>query len=269
LTGETPLDEEIRLYAEAEEARLAELAQEERDRLAEEARLAGLTGDTGGMAPTIEVGAERTNPANGIVEVYTADGQWVPKSGTTPAPGVRTGVGGVRRGVVTRTGGRSRKHMGGRVGYQDQGRTGIEANAGVSIMDDPITQEAILFILGESDNQQAVNDFITKYGNEAFMQLRDTVLKQIAGADVQTEGQIAGVGGGMADDIPGMIGANEKIAVSQDEFIIPADVVAGLGDGSSNAGSDRLYEMMDRVRQAKTGGRTQPSKINLKKVMPA
>jgi hypothetical protein len=73
----------------------------------------------------------------------------------------------------------------------------------------------------------------------------------------------------MADDIPGMIGANEKIAVSQDEFIIPADVVAGLGDGSSNAGSDRLYEMMDRVRQAKTGGRTQPSKINLKKVMPA
>ena len=73
----------------------------------------------------------------------------------------------------------------------------------------------------------------------------------------------------MADDIPGMIGANEKIAVSQDEFIVPADVVSALGDGSSNAGSDRLYEMMDRVRQAKTGGTTQPSRIDTKQVLPA
>ena len=72
----------------------------------------------------------------------------------------------------------------------------------------------------------------------------------------------------MADDIPGMIGANEKIAVSQDEFIVPADVVSALGDGSSDAGSNELYAMMDRVRQAKTGGRTQPNPINIGQVMP-
>ena len=153
--------------------------------------------------------------------------------------------------------------------------TEVEANPVVpqqqqqEMMNDPLTQEAILFIVGESDNQQAVNNFISKYGNEMFMQLRDTVLKQIAGADAQTEGQIVGEGGGMGDEIPGTIGANEKIAVSPDEFIVPADVVAGLGDGSSNAGSDKLYEMMDRVRQAKTGGRTQPPRIDLNKVMPA
>ena len=169
----------------------------------------------------------------------------------------------------------SRSAKGGRTGYQNQGMTEVEANPVVpqqqqqEMMNDPLTQEAILFIVGESDNQQAVNNFISKYGNEMFMQLRDTVLKQIAGADAQTEGQIVGEGGGMGDEIPGTIGANEKIAVSPDEFIVPADVVAGLGDGSSNAGSDKLYEMMDRVRQAKTGGRTQPPRIDLNKVMPA
>ena len=137
-----------------------------------------------------------------------------------------------------------------------------------SIMQDPITQEAVLFIMGESDNQQSVNNFIAKYGNEMFLQLRDSVLQSLV-PGAQTEGLIAGDGqSGMADDIPGMIGADEKIAVSQDEFIVPADVVSALGDGSSDAGSNRLYEMMDRVRQAKTGGVTQPAPINVNKVMP-
>jgi hypothetical protein len=138
------------------------------------------------------------------------------------------------------------------------------------MMQDPLTQEVISFIAGENDNQQAVNDFVNRYGTETFTQLRDYVLRMIAGENVQTEGQIAGMGNsGMADDIPGVIGDKEKIAVSQDEFIVPADVVAGLGDGSSDAGSERLYEMMDRVRMAKTGGKTQPPPINVKKVMPA
>jgi len=138
------------------------------------------------------------------------------------------------------------------------------------VMADPITQETILFITGESDNQQIVNEFINKYGNEMFMQLRDFVLKSLTNPNAQTEGLIAGNGnGGMDDDLRGKIGANEEIAVSQDEFIVPADVVSALGDGSSDAGSNQLYGMMDRVRQAKTGGVTQPPKINVNRVMPA
>ena len=147
------------------------------------------------------------------------------------------------------------------MGYQEGGST--------DIMKDPITREAIQFIMGESDNQQSINDFIAKYGNDMFLQLRDSVLKSLV-PGAQTEGLIEGQGrGGMDDDIPGMIGANEKIAVSQDEFIVPADVVSALGDGSSDAGSNELYKMMDRVRQAKTGGTTQPPMIDLNKVMPA
>ena len=43
--------------------------------------------------------------------------------------------------------------------------------------------------------------------------------------DAQTEGMIEGVGnGGMDDDIDGMIGNRQPVAVSQDEYIVPADV---------------------------------------------
>ena len=66
-----------------------------------------------------------------------------------------------------------------------------------------------------------------------------------------------------------MIGNREKIAVSQDEFIIPADVVSMLGDGSSDAGSKKLYEMMDRVRKDKTGTTQQANKIQEQNILPA
>jgi len=146
---------------------------------------------------------------------------------------------------------------------------GFATGGMTDIMNDPLTQETIKFILGESDNQQVLNDFVEKYGPEIFMQLRDSILQGVA-PDAQTEGQIEGVGnGGMADDINGVIGNQEQIAVSQDEFIVPADVVSMLGDGSSDAGSDRLYEMMDRVRQEKTGTAQQAPRMNVGGVLPA
>jgi len=148
-------------------------------------------------------------------------------------------------------------------------KMGFQEGGSTDMMQDPIVQATIQFILGENDNQQVINDFIAKYGNEVFLQLRDTVLQSLV-PGAQTEGLIEGNGqSGMADDIPGMIGANEKVAVSQDEFIVPADVVSALGDGSSDAGSNELYKMMDRVREEKTGDTTQPPRIDVNKVMPA
>jgi len=149
------------------------------------------------------------------------------------------------------------------MGYQEGGQT--------DIMQDPITQNVIMFILGETDNENAINAFVEKYGAEQFMFLRDKILKQAAGnPDAQTEGLIQGNGNsGMADDLPMNIGDKPIAAVSQDEYIIPADVVSMLGDGSSDAGSKQLDGMLDRVRQAKTGGKTQAPPLNTQKVMPA
>jgi phage host-nuclease inhibitor protein Gam len=51
---------------------------------------------------------------------------------------------------------------------------------------------------------------------------------------------VTGAGDGQSDDIPAML--------ADGEFVIPADVVAALGNGSTKAGSDALYEMMHSIR---------------------
>ena len=87
--------------------------------------------------------------------------------------------------------------------------------------------------------------------------------------EATTEGMIEGEGTGMSDEIPGVVAGQEKIAVSPGEFIVPADVVSGIGDGSSDAGSNELYEMMDRVRQTRTGTTEQPRPFNKGGILPA
>jgi len=110
--------------------------------------------------------------------------------------------------------------------------------------------------------------FINKYGNEVFAMVREMILKSVM-PDAQTEGMINGNGSGMDDKVPGMIGDQQPVAVSPGEFIVPADVVSDLGDGSSDAGSEELYAMMDRVRRARGGNGDQPPAINARKSMPA
>ena len=77
------------------------------------------------------------------------------------------------------------------------------------------------------------------------------------------------LGDGMSDDIPAMIDGTQPAALSDGEFVVPADVVSGLGNGSSDAGAQQLYAMMDRIRQARTGNKEQGKEINAKKYMPA
>ena len=77
------------------------------------------------------------------------------------------------------------------------------------------------------------------------------------------------LGDGMSDDIPAMIDGDQPAALSDGEFVVPADVVSHLGNGSSDAGAQQLYAMMDRIRQARTGNKEQGKEINPKKMMPA
>ena len=159
-----------------------------------------------------------------------------------------------------------------KMGYQEGQDINMPTSQSTDMMmQDPIVQEVIQFILGETDDSNIVNEFIIKYGQEQFMILRNMILTQASGnPNVQTEGLIQGTGrSGMADDLPMNIGNKPIAAVSQDEYIIPADVVSMLGDGSSDAGSKQLDGMLDRIRMAKTGGKTQAPPLNPKEVLPA
>ncbi len=108
--------------------------------------------------------------------------------------------------------------------------------------------------------------FIDKYGNEMFMMIREQILNPEGNR--QTQGMIKGMGGGMDDQVLGMIGSQQPVAVSPGEYIIPADVVSGLGDGSSDAGAKELDGLLDRVRQERTNTTKQPKELNKRKVLP-
>jgi len=73
---------------------------------------------------------------------------------------------------------------------------------------------------------------------------------------------------GMADKIPASIDGKDPAALSGGEFVIPADVVSGMGNGNSDAGAKNLYAMMDRVRQARTGTTKQAPAIDPNKMLP-
>jgi hypothetical protein len=73
---------------------------------------------------------------------------------------------------------------------------------------------------------------------------------------------------GMADEIPAQIGEDQPAALSHGEFVIPADVVSHLGNGNSDAGAQRLYDMMDKIREARTGTKKQGKEINPDSFMP-
>jgi hypothetical protein len=80
---------------------------------------------------------------------------------------------------------------------------------------------------------------------------------------------LKGPGDGMSDDIPGVIGNKQPARLADGEFVVPADVVSHLGNGSTDAGAKRLYAMMDTVRKARTGTKKQGKKIKAEKYLPA
>jgi hypothetical protein len=80
---------------------------------------------------------------------------------------------------------------------------------------------------------------------------------------------LSGGGDGMSDSIPATINEKQPARLADGEFVIPADVVSHLGNGSSKAGAKQLYSMMDKVRQARTGRKAQGKQINPRKYMPA
>jgi len=80
---------------------------------------------------------------------------------------------------------------------------------------------------------------------------------------------LSGGGDGMSDSIKANINGTQPARLADGEFVIPADVVSHLGNGSSKAGAKQLYSMMDKIRKARTGRKSQGKQINPRKYLPA
>jgi len=128
---------------------------------------------------------------------------------------------------------------------------------------DPLIEQTMMAVLGQLSEDEAeivIKRFVDEYGSEAFQMLREQVLQGVQ-PNSQTEGLIKGQGRGMDDMIPGTIGAQQPVAVSPGEYIIPADVVSAAGDGDTDAGARRFDQMLDEVRMQKTGTTKQPDPL--------
>jgi hypothetical protein len=79
---------------------------------------------------------------------------------------------------------------------------------------------------------------------------------------------LRGPGDGMSDSIPAVIGKKQPARLADGEFVVPADVVSHIGNGSTDAGAKKLYAMMDKVRKARTGKKSQGKQINPNKFLP-
>jgi hypothetical protein len=78
---------------------------------------------------------------------------------------------------------------------------------------------------------------------------------------------LRGPGDGMSDNIPATIANRQPARLADGEFVVPADVVSHLGNGSTEAGAKHLHKMMDKVRVARTGKKKQGTQINPNKYL--
>ena len=142
-------------------------------------------------------------------------------------------------------------------------------------------------------HMQAIDDYMAGAGKEGGMQalmakakggdynamialnkLRKTPNENYAGGGHlggYSDGgrMLKGPGDGMSDDIPASIAGKQPARLADNEFVVPADVVSHLGNGSSDAGAKKLYAMMDKVRKARTGKKKQAPAIKADMYMPA
>lgn len=108
---------------------------------------------------------------------------------------------------------------------------------------------------------------IASYDDQPGMDYAMGGLASLAGGGMPPR-YLRGGGDGMSDSIPARIGDKQEARLADGEFVVPADVVSHIGNGSSNAGAKKLYAMMDRVRQARTGKTRQAPAVNMRRMMP-
>jgi hypothetical protein len=124
---------------------------------------------------------------------------------------------------------------------------------------------ATLYAMGGSVDDESGMD-------EARGMMRGNLQKGLFGMGYAAGGTprfLSGGGDGMSDDIPAIINGNQPARLADGEFVIPADVVSHIGNGSSKAGANQLYSMMNKVRKARTGNPKQGKQINPRKYLPA
>lgn len=120
------------------------------------------------------------------------------------------------------------------------------------------------------DNKNFINELLEKLslslGKAPVAATQNMAVGGLAG--LKKGKYLNGATDGMADEIPATIDRTQPAALSDGEFVVPADVVSHLGNGNSDAGAEVLTDMMDKVRMARTGTKKQGKEIDPQKFLP-
>jgi hypothetical protein len=154
------------------------------------------------------------------------------------------------------------------------GMTPAQRSVTGALQDAPDDMVARLLGMGIFTPETAAQFYQSRYPGLTAEQVQEAMgqygYAQGGIASVAPQGQGMYLGGptdGMADQIPATIDNRQPAALSDGEFVIPADVVSHLGNGNSNSGAEQLYGMMDRIRKARTGSAEQGKQINPNKFL--
>jgi hypothetical protein len=183
---------------------------------------AGIQGGAGGINPAVALQA-----AQGYADTQQSDLN-------------QQGLGGLRKGGAIR--------------YQQGGKTTAEMNTAKAATPAPATTMDLM--LAKKNEEEMANQGLPAGLNiqaiQAQQQQQGMAEGGIAGLTPDDGKMLNGNGDGVSDEIPAMIEGEQEAALSDGEFIVPARIVSELGNGSSDAGAQKLYAMIDRIQAARS-----------------
>ena len=148
---------------------------------------------------------------------------------------------------------------------------------GMTESEDEIMMNAINALTGKTENpDEDIQTFVQTFGMQALKALQMQVATgKIGDAKQGLPGLIEGEGDGMSDSIDAELvekrvredGQKQPLRVANNEYVIAADVVSDIGNGSTDAGADKLDKLMKEVRKARHGTDKQPPEKNMMAVM--
>jgi len=136
---------------------------------------------------------------------------------------------------------------GGAVKYQQGGKTTAEMNTAKAATPPPATTLDMM-VAKKNEEEMAKQGIPAGINIEAIKKQAGMADGGLAGLTPDDGKMLEGAGDGVSDDIPAMIEGEQEAALSDGEFIIPARIVSELGNGSSDAGAEKLYSMIDRIQ---------------------
>ena len=121
-----------------------------------------------------------------------------------------------------------------------------------------VVREIKMAIAGQHPQAEMVIEAARQMFGDQFL---EEIALSMAGERLSMQGD------GMSDSIPASLG-QEQVALSEGEYVVPADTVADLGNGSTDAGGRAMDRMVQELRMQTRGTPAQRPAIDPRDFMP-